>query len=176
MQAPIVRAARPADDDEVRDVIRRAYAEFARVVPEPLYDAYVANLVDLDERRDVAELLVAEADGAVVGTVTFYASAADEGFNWPDGWSGFRALAVDPARRGFGTGDLLVCACIDRTRALGAPELCLHTASFMEAAVHLYERHGFVRDETFDLKGEDMMNIEGVDGPLVIAYRLDLQR
>jgi GNAT superfamily N-acetyltransferase len=169
-----LRAAVPADDSEIGQVLRDAYAEFADDIPPVLYDAYMANLLDLDERRDVSELIVAEVDGRVAGTVTFYPDAIAEGFGWPDGWAGLRALAVDPDRRGRGIAELLLRACIDRTRERGAPVLALHTASFMRAAVRLYERYGFVRDESFDLKGEDLMQIDGVDGPLVIAYRLDL--
>jgi len=69
--------------------------------------ALVENLL----RRDPDSLLVAEQDGAVVGTVIA-------------GWDGWRAhlyrLAVDPGTRGQGVGRRLVEAAEDRLRALGA--------------------------------------------------------
>ena len=96
-------------------------------------------------------MLVAVADGEIVGTVTFYADGHSLGMAWPPGWSVFRALAVAPQRRSRGTGLALVTACIERAAAVGAEVLGLHTATFMTAAVDLYERSGFRRAPAFDI-------------------------
>jgi ribosomal protein S18 acetylase RimI-like enzyme len=89
-----------------------AILEFWAVAGEnssrPADDAtLVANLLS----RDPDSLLVAERDGAVVGTVIA-------------GWDGWRAhlyrLAVDPGTRGQGVGRRLVEAAEERLRALGA--------------------------------------------------------
>jgi GNAT superfamily N-acetyltransferase len=62
-----------------------------------------------------------------------------EGFGWPSGWAGVRALGVDPAVRGLGIGSALMQACYERARAAGAPVLCLHTARFMPTPVAMYD-------------------------------------
>ena len=119
-------------------------------------------------------MLVAVADGEVVGTVTFYADGHGLGMAWPPGWSVFRALAVAPDCRSRGTGLALVTACMERAVAVGAAALGLHTATFMTTAVDLYERCGFRRVPTFDLMPDDIFDVEGDDLPKVIAYRCDV--
>ena len=93
---------------------------------------------------------------------------------WPPGWSVFRALAVAPQRRSSGTGLALVTACVERAAARGAGALGLHTATFMTAAVDLYERCGFRRAPTFDMTPADIFEVQGDDLPRVIAYRRDV--
>lgn len=171
----VIRKAGPTDEHAVRRVIASAYAEFADVLSPDLFDAYLADLLDLDSRVADATLLVAEVGGDVVGTVSFYPDAAALGFGLPAGWAAFRALAVDPAHRGLGVARALVASCIERATAVRAPVICLHTAQFMTAAVDLYERFGFERIPDFDVNADDLMEVDDPDGPLVIAYRLDLQ-
>jgi predicted N-acetyltransferase YhbS len=95
-----VRDARPADHPAVRGVLLAAYQEYASVMPPPVFDRYLADLLDLDSRSRTGRLLVAEHEGRIVGTVTSYDDAAAEGVGWPSGWAGLRALGVDPAASG----------------------------------------------------------------------------
>jgi ribosomal protein S18 acetylase RimI-like enzyme len=171
----VIRVATRADEDAVRRVIAAAYAEFAAVLPPALFDAYLENLLDLDARRNDALLLVAEVDGVVAGAVTFYPDAAAEGFGWPSGWAGFRALAVDPDYRGRGIARALVAACIARAVGANAEVIGLHTAAFMEAAVAIYEAIGFVRAPEFDIHPVDVVGIDDPDAPAVVAYKLALR-
>jgi predicted N-acetyltransferase YhbS len=169
--------ARPAgqpDHQRVRDVLAAAYQEYAAVLPKALFERYLADVLDLDSRARTGQLLVAEHAGRVVGTVTYYADAGLEGFGWPSGWAGLRALGVDPAVRGLGIGRALMLACLNRAVAQGASVLCLHTAEFMTTAVAIYEAMGFRRVPAFDFDGPSHLNL-GVERPVtVIAYRLDL--
>lgn len=172
----LIRNATPADEPAIRRVIAAAYGEFDAVLSPDLHAAYLADLLDLDSRLADAVLLVADVDGEVVGTVSFYPDATAAGFGWPSRWAAFRALAVDPSHRGRGAGGALVAACIERAAATGASTVCLHTAHFMSAAVDLYERFGFRRVPEFDLSADEMMGIQDPDGPLVIGNQLELQR
>jgi hypothetical protein len=63
---------------------------------------------------------------------------------------------------------------LDRARAAGASVLCLHTASFMAAAVAIYQAMGFERAPAFDFTPSDYLGIENEADVKVIAYRLDL--
>src|SRR5205814_10435418 len=98
-----------------------------------------------------AELFVAELDGRLVGTVTFYPSgpgSAEQG--WPNDWAGIRLLGVAPEARGQGAGRALIEALIERARAQGAAAIALHTTERMEVARAMYERMGFVRVPEYD--------------------------
>jgi predicted N-acetyltransferase YhbS len=170
-----VREANRSDHQAIREVIAAAYRQYAPVLPPVVFDGYLADLLDLDSRADDSRLLVAERAGRVVGTVTFFEDAAREGLGWPSGWAGLRALAVDPAARGLGIGRMLMEACRDRARAAGAKVLCLHTASFMAAAVAIYQDMGFQRAPAFDFSPTGHLGVEADTDVRVIAYRLDLE-
>ena len=88
--------------------------------------------------------LVAERDGQVVG----YTYAAIEGSDWmalrgPAGV--LHDIAVDPAHRGQGIGQLLLDATLDALEAKGAPRVVLFTAERNESAQRLFARAGFRR-------------------------------
>jgi hypothetical protein len=57
----------------------------------------------------------------------------------------------------------------------GRPDaLCLHTVTFMTAAVAMYEAMGFQRAPSFDFEGVRSLNLKSDRRVMVIAYRLDL--
>ena len=107
--------------------------------------------------------------------MTFYDDAAAEGFGWPSGWAGVRALGVDPAVRGLGVGRTLMRACVERAVAGGAGVLCLHTARFMTAAMAMDEAMGFRRAPSYDFDANEHLRLGGDPVP-ILAYRLDLPR
>jgi GNAT superfamily N-acetyltransferase len=170
-----VRDAEPADHPAIRDVLGAAYREYASLVPPQLFDRYLQDLLDLDPRARDGQLVVAELAGRVVGAATFYADASVEGFGWPPGWAGVRAVGVDPAARRLGVAQALMDACLQRALAAGAPALCLHTAEFMTAPVAMYEAMGFRRAPAFDFDVVELLGLAGIPPVRVIAYRLDLR-
>jgi putative acetyltransferase len=54
-------------------------------------------------------------------------------------------MAVAPAARGRGFGDLLMEAAIDFARSTGARRVIIVSNSVLEPAIRLYQKHGFVR-------------------------------
>jgi len=52
-------------------------------------------------------------------------------------------IAVNPDFRGFGAGDILVCAMLDIARQKGIAEIFLEVRQGNVAAQRLYEKHGF---------------------------------
>jgi predicted N-acetyltransferase YhbS len=140
-----------------------------------ILDAYLAELVDVRPRFEEAEVLVAERDERIVGTITFYADVRHEGWsNLPAGWAGFRALAVPPRIRGAGIGKALVQHCIEQTRNAGAETLGIHTIALLTDAVRLYQRLGFVRCPEFDLQAADVFPSENSE-MVVLAFRRDAE-
>jgi ribosomal protein S18 acetylase RimI-like enzyme len=171
-----IRPATMHDYDDVVAIMGVANAEFESAVPAPFYDAYLADVIDIRGRLSDTELLVAErADGRIAGAITFYPCAADEGWGWPAGCTGIRAVAVHPTDRGRGHGRLLAEACIERSLQLGVEAVVLHTAPFMKAAIALYEKLGFRRAAEFDRDAFALFGIVETGFPITaLAYRLAL--
>jgi GNAT superfamily N-acetyltransferase len=172
MAPPHIRPATAADIDSIRTVIARANEQFRDDVAPALFDAYLSSALHVEGRMRGGEVLAAEIDGRIVGTVTYFADANDEGVKavFAPLTAGIRATAVDPDDRGQGIGRALVEACIARATAEGARAIALHTASFMEAAVAVYERTGFRRSPNSDLPWSSFFAINGSADAEAIAY------
>ena len=140
-----VRRSRPDDHAQVAELTAAVYRG------EGLSSAdYEPALRDVASRARSATVLVAEADGRVVGAVT----VATRGGEWAEqaapGEAVIRMLVVRADVRGSGTGEALVRACLDLARADGCTMVRLSSQEEMTAAHRLYERLGFVRTPTFD--------------------------
>ena len=159
---PIIRPALPEELDEVEHLVKEAYQEFHPLFPPDIWVAWMDNLSKAI-RSEEGILLVVESGGNLQATVKFYSDASQAGLgNWPKGSASMRLLAVRPHLRKRGYGRLLVEECLRQARSRGISTIYLYTGRFMQAARHLYEMMGFVRDVDFDRD----------PGP--IAYRLDL--
>ena len=147
----VIRDARPDEVDTVGAVILEAYAQFQAAYPADSWERYYGMVGRMQEHFDAAEVIVAELDGRIIGTVTFYRDGSKSGQGeWPEGWAGVLRLAVLPGQRGLGLGKLLTQECIRRCREAGISTLALHTTDWMPLAKSMYERMGFVREPSFD--------------------------
>ncbi|MEA2501344.1 MAG: hypothetical protein QOD01_1455, partial [Actinomycetota bacterium] len=136
----------PEDYEELARLMTAAYQEFAEILGED-WEGYRDELADVPRRAALGTQLVAEGEGRLVGTVTYYPpkgqNAADDWSWWPKGFAYLRALGVHPEARGRGVGRALTVACLEQARADGAAGIALNTVSLMTAATALYERLGF---------------------------------
>lgn len=163
---------RDARDDEraaIRSLTEAAYEEHGAVMT-PSSWAGLSHAIDsaLDTTEPV-ERIVAEQNGALVGSVMLYDPAANA-YGEPSAsadWPELRLLAVDAAARGHGVGTALVHECVRRAKAAGATALGLHSSDSLRAAIRMYERMGFARVPQYDFQPPG--------AELVKAYRLDLQ-
>ena len=164
----LLREARSDDLDNVSRLIRAAYQQYEHLLPVEAWKFYVEDMMDVRKRLNESQLIVAELDGQLAGTVTLYLDAehSSQG-GWPSGWAGIRLLAVHPAYRGRGIGRALMEECIRRCRNQGIVTIGLHTTEMMNVARRMYERMGFVRVLEFDFHPRP--------GVVVMAYRLDLK-
>lgn len=109
-------------------------------------DEYLDELRDVAKRAAAAEVLVAVADGRVLGGVTFVPAGGPMADIARAGEAEIRMLAVAPEARGRGVGEALVRACVDRARAAEAcVRVVLSTQRTMHAAHRIYERLDFTR-------------------------------
>ncbi|ARI52354.1 MULTISPECIES: GNAT family N-acetyltransferase [Streptomyces] len=162
-----IRVAEPAEYAVLGEIIAEAYLGDG-LLDGPA-DPYLLKLRAVEQRAAEAEVLVAlDADGVVLGGVTY----AAPGTPWRD-ISGpdeaeFRMLAVARAGRGRGVGEALVRACVERARsAEGVRGLVLSTQPAMLPAHRIYRRLGFLRTPERDW--------EPVPGLRLMTFRLELE-
>jgi RimJ/RimL family protein N-acetyltransferase len=140
----IVRRAVPADAAELVRLARDVGAEAGRWLISTSEWRSVA-----DERRYLrgvrrsshAAVLLAEADGAVVGRMSLARDPHPASFHVAD-----LGLMVAASHRRRGVGTALLDAAVAWARSVGVAKLELHVFPHNEAAIALYERFGFVRE------------------------------
>lgn len=162
----MVVAVRPARPDELEAVGRLtldAYVADGGITPE---HPYAATLLDAGARARDAVLLVAESDGALLGTVTYVRPGTPLAeIGGPDE-AEVRTLAVSPDARGQGVGRLLSDECVRLARAEGCGAVVLSSRPSMAAAHRLYERMGFTRTPERDWNPRPDIDL--------VAFRLPL--
>jgi len=165
-----IRDEQATDRKTIRDLTLRAYEEYASLMPPSHWGYYRENIIETLDGDEPAERILAERDGAIVGSVILYPagrvlfSADEEVFvaSWPE----VRLLAVDPKARDQGIGAALMAECASRARRAGSRFLVLHTNDLMRAAIDLYEKMGFERFPELDYVVDEKTIIK--------AYRLNL--
>jgi GNAT superfamily N-acetyltransferase len=138
-----VRTAASTEHDVADRIARAAFGEYEREFPD-----WIPLLKDGRPMARLAaegELLVAELDGALVGTVGYLPPGRSKDPVFRPEWAVLRMMAVDPGHRGRGVARALAEECARRARRDGAASLALYTSPAMKAAVELYVRMGFQR-------------------------------
>jgi GNAT superfamily N-acetyltransferase len=137
---PTLRRATAADSAAAFALVAAALVEFG-LRPEP--EGTDSDLADFERHYfsrggDFAVLI--DSAGRLVGTCGLYAEA--------NGDIELRKMYLAPEWRGRGQGRRLLDWAITRARELGFRRLRLETASVLRDAIALYERSGFVRDQS----------------------------
>ena len=163
-----IRDARADERAAIQALTLAAYNEYATIMAPSAWAALrQALLVGLAADGSV-ERIVAEQDGALIGSVMLYSPTANAYGNSVGGagWPELRLLAVAAAARGQGVGTALVEECMRRAWHAGASALGLHTSESLRPAIRMYERMGFVRAPEGDFQPDG--------AELVMAYRVML--
>lgn len=156
----LVRDARASEYAVAGDLVAEAYEEFI-VHPE-----YLDRVRDVPARAAMPgnEVLVAVADGELVGTATFVRAGSEILDALPPGVAsedarhgGMRMMAVADSARNRGVGRALVAECMARSRLAGYDELAFVTANVMTTARAMYEGMGFTRAPERDKRIEPDM-------------------
>jgi ribosomal protein S18 acetylase RimI-like enzyme len=147
----VVRAARPADYDDIARLTVAAYEADGQLEGGIGYGKVLA---DVATRAAHGEMFVAvdEDSDKPLGAVTFVLPGGAYSEVARDGEAEFRTLAVDPAVQRRGVARALVEACVDRASALGCTALVISVRDFAEPARRLYAKFGFERRPERDWK------------------------
>ncbi len=165
----VIRPAEPGEYGILGEITAEAYLRDG-LLDFGESDAYLGELRDVAKRAAAAEVLVAAADGKVLGGVTFVPSGGPMADIAGPGEAEIRMLAVAREARGRGAGETLVRACVERARSVpGCVRLVLSTQPTMHAAHRLYERLGFVR-----VPERDWNPLPDLDDIELLAYALTL--
>ncbi|MGW1613416.1 GNAT family N-acetyltransferase [Streptomyces sp. NPDC002285] len=132
------------------EIAREASAElvaaFARLLPQLSRSAEPLDLAAVDRivRCDTNTVLVARADGEIVGTLTLVRIPVPSGLR-----ARIEDVVVDGAARGHGVAGLLMREAVRLAREAGARTVDLTSRPDRASANKLYERLGFAaRDST----------------------------
>lgn len=165
----IIRDARLNETGKISRLIKEAYSQYKTSYPPDVWEYYLNDITDVSSRSGLGQLIVAEMEQNLVGTVTlFLKPSVVSGEGWPKGWAGIRLLAVHPRYRNRGIGRALMDECVRRCREHNIVAIGLHTNIAMEVARRMYEKMGFKRASKFDFYP--------VPEVFVMAYSLDLKR
>jgi len=124
--------------DELVDAFARLVPQLSRTAGPPGREA-LEGIVG----SPAVTVLVARAEGTIVGTLTLAMFPIPTGFR---AW--IEDVVVDEAARGRGIGAELTAEAIGLARAAGARTVDLTTRRSREAAGRLYERAGFELRDT----------------------------
>ena len=130
---------------EAKSVDTELVEAIARLVPQLSTGAPLPSPEDLAEIvASPSQLLLARDEaGTIVGTLTLTVFRIPTALRCR-----IEDVIVDQAARGRGIGEALMCAALERARALGAPTVDLTSNPKREAANRLYLRLGFEPRQT----------------------------
>jgi len=137
----VIRPATTADlapDAGLVEAFARLIPQLSSSSPGPTYEE-LAAIVGCAE----SVLLLAELDGAIVGSLTLACYRIPTGLK---AW--IEDVVVDADARGHGVGEALNQAALDEARRRGAKHVSLTSRASREAANRLYQRIGFEPYET----------------------------
>lgn len=163
---------REAMEEELKEIrLQRilAYEDHIDSIPGEHWKALKKAISSEADQQPGVDLLVAEVNGNILGSVALFPAKTDayEGFVDKLDYPEIRVLAVIPQARGLGVASALIDECLRRAKAKGYNEIGLHTGDFMKSAIALYEQYGFERLPQHDFEPAD-------DGIIVKAFRRSL--
>lgn len=144
MSSIIIRPWSSEDSyQELTSLLHRAYAELAE---RGLNFTATDQTVETTQRRvESGQTWVAEHDGRIVGTITFYVGAKEwqPRYYANPGVAFFGQFGVDPSARGMGIGAMLHQKVLDLAVEQGMKQLALDTSDQALNLIRLYESWGY---------------------------------
>jgi GNAT superfamily N-acetyltransferase len=147
-----IRRARPADAAAIAEVLKQAFAEFEAWYTPQGFAATTPDGHQIARRLEEGPGWVALCDEQIVGTASAILDS-DQGLY-------VRGVAVTPSLRGKGLARLLMNEVEGFAKQNACSRMFLTTTPFLDSAIRLYERLGFIRDGADDLFGTPLIRME----------------
>ncbi len=152
-----IRHAGDNELDIVASLIVDAYAEFAASMAPDAWSMFAQDIANVYGRLSDGEIVVADRDGVIVGTVTMFR-------DWrgaQEGTLALRLLAVPPGERNSGVGSALLDWACEQARGDGKARVVMTTMQVMDAMRDLANRKGFERAPQLDHEPAPGVRVEG---------------
>jgi GNAT superfamily N-acetyltransferase len=157
-----IRNARSTEFESIGKLMVDVYSAldgFPKPHEQPGYYKLLANVGELLSKAETELLIAVSDEGKIAGAVVYFGDIKHYGSGGiatqEKNTSGFRLLAVDPAKRGQGVGKLLINECIRKSKDKNLTQIIIHTTMAMQTAWKMYEQIGFKRSEDLDfMQGE----------------------
>jgi ribosomal protein S18 acetylase RimI-like enzyme len=146
-----IRVAKAADVDSIAAVLYESFAEYESLYTGEAFAATTPTSAQLNKRLCMGPIWVALLNGKIVGTV----SAAPE-----NDALYIRSMAILPEARGNRIGERLLKEIEDYAVFHNCQRLYLTTTPFLERAIRLYEKFGFICRGSDDLFGTPLLRME----------------
>ncbi len=148
-----LRLAEAKDDVAIGELLVEAYVEaYREKMPEVVVgDARKQDLRDVAARRKIAQIILLEKSGTVVGTVAIFPPGAPGSEAWLPNATDLRHLAVARAHHGQGLSKLLLAEAERVSREMKAGYITLHVRKGAHGVGRLYESQGYQRAPAGDL-------------------------
>ncbi|MFD0049012.1 GNAT family N-acetyltransferase [Actinomycetes bacterium NPDC127524] len=164
-----IREMKNGEIEEIRKLRLESYKEYEKFVSNNHFEVLKSILVSDNDLKSNAKIYIVELDGEIAGSVVLFPPSI-QAYDWSENVQSYpeiRMLSVNPNIRGKGIGRMLIQHCLKVSKEENHSHIGLHTASFMEKALALYEDMGFERLPNLDL---EPMN----DGIIVKAFIREL--
>ena len=146
-----IRTANPDDVAAIASVLAASFPEYKSLYTEKAYAATTPSEAVIEKRFAEGEMWVAEFEEKIVGTVSVVSQ--NESLY-------IRSMAILPEARGYQIGEHLLSEIERYAVAKGFRRLTLSTTPFLNRAIRLYEKFGFVHCGTDDLFGTPLITME----------------
>lgn len=150
----LIREMEESELELVRQVLVESYVQYKEHFERDAWETYFLQVKASVENENIDKLYIAQYEDEIVGTMQLFRSS-DEAYDLPEldiQAPIIRFLAVHPHGRGLGVAKKLIDKAVTYTEDIEAEGVYLHTSDVMERAIYLYEKYGFIREESQDFK------------------------
>ncbi len=169
-----IRDIDSAEHATLGSIMVKVYSElkgFPTPQQQPEYYQMLQNIGSLTQKPNTQVLVALDEDNQILGGVVYFSDMAQYGSGGTatsqKQASGIRLLAVRSDIQGGGVGKALTHHCIELAKTHGNKQVILHTTQAMQIAWGMYQRMGFVRDESLDFSQGELA---------VFGFRLELEK
>lgn len=160
------RTATSSDLKQLQQLGLLAYGQYKSNITQENWEKWEAGFKS-DENflnlLNIATCFVCEYANEIVG-MAFLIPSGNPFLYFPSEWSYIRYVGVNPAFEGYGIGKKLTQQCIDLAKNSGEKTIALHTSEFQNAARHIYESIGFIKQK----------ELEPVFGKVFYIYTMEI--